>query len=110
VLDAEPDLILKMPGDSFAPFAGALALGVTFAGLLSQWWWLIGLGCGNARSWACSSSTGKSTGEPGVTERFVVILVRGLRVLDRCHALKVVEVEPDLLAIEYITDLGDETW
>jgi hypothetical protein len=45
-----------------------------------------------------------------VTKRFVVILVRGLLVLNRCHALKMVEVEPDLLAIEYITDLGDETW
>jgi cytochrome c oxidase subunit I+III len=45
VLDAEPDLILKMPGDSCAPFVVALALGVTFAGLLGRWWWLVGLGC-----------------------------------------------------------------
>ena len=34
VLDAEPDLILKMPGDSFAPLILALALGVLFVGLI----------------------------------------------------------------------------
>jgi cytochrome c oxidase subunit 1/cytochrome c oxidase subunit I+III len=45
VLDAEPDLILKMPGDSVAPFVVALGLGVMFAGLLGHWWWLAGLGC-----------------------------------------------------------------
>jgi hypothetical protein len=48
VLDAEPDLILKMPGDSCSPFLVALALGVTFAGLLGRWWWLVGLGCATA--------------------------------------------------------------
>ncbi len=34
VLDAEPDIILKMPGDSFAPLSLALALGVFFVGLI----------------------------------------------------------------------------
>jgi cytochrome c oxidase subunit 1/cytochrome c oxidase subunit I+III len=34
VLDAEPDLILKMPGDSYAPLALALGLGVLFVGLI----------------------------------------------------------------------------
>ncbi len=34
VLDAEPDLILKMPGDSYAPLALALALAVLFVGLI----------------------------------------------------------------------------
>lgn len=34
VLDAEPDLILKMPGDSFAPLILALALAVLFVGLI----------------------------------------------------------------------------
>jgi cytochrome c oxidase subunit 1/cytochrome c oxidase subunit I+III len=34
VLDAEPDLILKMPGDSYAPLTLALALGVLFVGLI----------------------------------------------------------------------------
>jgi cytochrome c oxidase subunit I len=45
VLDAEPDLILKMPGDSCAPFVVAIGLGVMFAGLLGHWWWLAGIGC-----------------------------------------------------------------
>ncbi len=34
VLDAEPDLILKMPGDTYAPLALALALAVVFVGLI----------------------------------------------------------------------------
>jgi len=34
VLDAEPDLILKMPGDSLAPLILALALGLLFVGLI----------------------------------------------------------------------------
>jgi cytochrome c oxidase subunit 1/cytochrome c oxidase subunit I+III len=34
VLDAEPDLILKMPGDSYAPLILALALGALFVGLI----------------------------------------------------------------------------
>jgi cytochrome c oxidase subunit 1/cytochrome c oxidase subunit I+III len=34
VLDAEPDLILEMPGDSYAPLVLALALGVLFVGLI----------------------------------------------------------------------------
>ena len=42
VLDAEPDLILKMPGDSYSPFVLAVALGVLFAGFLGHWWWWVG--------------------------------------------------------------------
>jgi cytochrome c oxidase subunit 1/cytochrome c oxidase subunit I+III len=34
VLDAEPDLILKMPGDSYAPLALALTLSMVFVGLI----------------------------------------------------------------------------
>jgi len=39
VLDAEPDLILKMPGDSYSPLALALSLGIVFTGLLVHTWW-----------------------------------------------------------------------
>ena len=42
VLDAEPDLILKMPGDTYSPFVLAVALGVLFTGLLGHWWWWVG--------------------------------------------------------------------
>jgi cytochrome c oxidase subunit I+III len=41
-LDAEPDLILKMPEDSLAPFILSLALTAFFAGLLVHLWWLAG--------------------------------------------------------------------
>ena len=34
VLGAEPDLILEMPGDSYAPLALALGLGCAFVGLV----------------------------------------------------------------------------
>jgi cytochrome c oxidase subunit 1/cytochrome c oxidase subunit I+III len=39
-LDAEPDVILKMPEDSIAPLVTAIVLTGFFAGLLVQWWWL----------------------------------------------------------------------
>jgi cytochrome c oxidase subunit I+III len=42
-LDAEPDIILKMPGDSYAPLAFAAALTVVFIGLLALVWWLVAL-------------------------------------------------------------------
>ncbi|MGB7260343.1 MAG: cbb3-type cytochrome c oxidase subunit I, partial [Pseudolabrys sp.] len=40
MLDAEPDVILKMPGDSYAPFWLAVAMTVLFVGLLVHVWWL----------------------------------------------------------------------
>ncbi|MBX6322434.1 MAG: cytochrome c oxidase subunit I [Rhodospirillaceae bacterium] len=43
-LDAEPDVILKMPEDSVAPFVLALAMGVVFSGLLLRSWWMAGAG------------------------------------------------------------------
>jgi hypothetical protein len=43
-LDAEPDLILRMPEDSLAPFFLALGLLVLFAGLLLRLWAVAGLG------------------------------------------------------------------
>ena len=46
MLDAEPDVILKMPGDSFAPLMMALALSVLFSGLLIHAWWLAAIGMG----------------------------------------------------------------
>jgi cytochrome c oxidase subunit 1/cytochrome c oxidase subunit I+III len=42
-LDAEPDVILKMPGDSWSPVILSLGLTLIFIGLLMQWWWLITL-------------------------------------------------------------------
>jgi cytochrome c oxidase subunit 1/cytochrome c oxidase subunit I+III len=43
-LDAEPDVILKMPGDSIAPLTLTIAMAVGFTGLLIHAWWLAGLG------------------------------------------------------------------
>jgi cytochrome c oxidase subunit I len=39
-LDGEPNIILKMPKDSFAPFILALALTAIFTGLVLHAWWL----------------------------------------------------------------------
>ena len=47
-LDGEPDLILKMPEDSYAPFVLTVAITGGFTGLLVHWWWLardLGLRC-----------------------------------------------------------------
>ena len=41
-LDAEPDVILQMPGDSLAPLLLSIALAVLFIGMLVQSWWLFG--------------------------------------------------------------------
>jgi len=42
-LDAEPDVILKMPGDTYSPLLLALGLAVFFVGALLHWWWLLGV-------------------------------------------------------------------
>ncbi len=42
-LDAQPDAILKMPEDSYAPFVLTLAMSVFFSALLLQSWWVAGL-------------------------------------------------------------------
>jgi len=39
-LDGEPDVILKMPGESYMPFLMTLCLSALFAGLLVHLWWL----------------------------------------------------------------------
>ncbi|MEO8308804.1 MAG: cytochrome c oxidase subunit I [Pseudomonadota bacterium] len=44
VLDAQPDLILEMPGDSYAPAVLAAALALVFVGLLTHFWWLAACG------------------------------------------------------------------
>lgn len=44
VLDAEPDVILKMPGDSQAPFWLTVALSLLFVALLVHAWWIAGAG------------------------------------------------------------------
>jgi len=43
-LDGEPDIILKMPEDSYAPFLVAVAASAGFCGLLLHVWWLAGAG------------------------------------------------------------------
>ena len=42
VMDGEPDVILKMPSDSYSPFLMMLCISAFFAGLLVHWWWLAG--------------------------------------------------------------------
>ncbi len=44
VLDAEPDVILKMPHESFMPLIMGLVLAMIFVGLLLQIWWLAAVG------------------------------------------------------------------
>jgi cytochrome c oxidase subunit I len=48
VLDAIPDVILRMPGDSPAPLLLAIALAALFGGMLVQSWWLFGLATAGA--------------------------------------------------------------
>ena len=43
-LDAVPDLILEMPGDSLAPFVLTVGLGGLFTGMVLRQWWLVALG------------------------------------------------------------------
>jgi heme/copper-type cytochrome/quinol oxidase subunit 1 len=43
-LDAEPELVLKMPEDSVAPFLLTLAASLGFVGLLVHSWWLAAAG------------------------------------------------------------------
>ena len=43
VLDAQPEAILRMPGDSYLPFLLALALAVLFGALLVKAWVVVGL-------------------------------------------------------------------
>ncbi len=44
-LDSDPELILKMPSDSYAPFILTLGLSAGFVGLLLHLWWLAVAGC-----------------------------------------------------------------
>ena len=43
-LDAEPDMVLEMPEDSFAPFALTIGLSVLFVGLLLKVWTVVIVG------------------------------------------------------------------
>ncbi|HEU5276516.1 MAG TPA: cytochrome c oxidase subunit I [Xanthobacteraceae bacterium] len=43
-LDGEPDVILKMPSESYMPFVLSLCISAVFAGLLIHLWWLAGAG------------------------------------------------------------------
>ncbi|HEU4708876.1 MAG TPA: cytochrome ubiquinol oxidase subunit I, partial [Methylophilaceae bacterium] len=42
VVDARPEVILKMPGDSIVPFLYTVALTVLFVAALLHWWWTVG--------------------------------------------------------------------
>jgi hypothetical protein len=42
-LDAVPDVILRMPGDSFAPLLLSIALAFVCTGMLIRSWWLVGI-------------------------------------------------------------------
>lgn len=44
ILDAEPEVILRMPGDSLLPVSLAVAVTVIFAGLLGHWWVVSAIG------------------------------------------------------------------
>ena len=44
VLDAEPDVILKMPGDTLVPLLAALGMMVIFCGMLLINFWVVGAG------------------------------------------------------------------
>ncbi len=44
MLDAEPNLILEMPGDSAAPFILTVGLALLFIGGVLRLWWLVGVG------------------------------------------------------------------
>ena len=41
-LDGEPNVVLKMPGDSILPFLLAVGMALLFVGLLAKLYWLIG--------------------------------------------------------------------
>ncbi|WP_258052383.1 hypothetical protein [Mesorhizobium sp. INR15] len=43
-LDAEPNVVLKMPGDSILPFLLSVGMTGLFFGLLAQVIWLVALG------------------------------------------------------------------
>jgi cytochrome c oxidase subunit 1/cytochrome c oxidase subunit I+III len=43
-LDAEPDMVLEMPADSFAPVLLALGTSIVFVGLLLKLWSVAGIG------------------------------------------------------------------
>jgi cytochrome c oxidase subunit 1/cytochrome c oxidase subunit I+III len=43
-MDGEPDVILKMPSESYAPLLMMLCISAFFTGLLIHWWWLAGAG------------------------------------------------------------------
>ncbi|MDQ6620073.1 MAG: cytochrome c oxidase subunit I [Pseudomonadota bacterium] len=42
-LDAVPDVILRMPGDSLAPLLLSIALAIVFVGMLMHSWWIFGI-------------------------------------------------------------------
>jgi cytochrome c oxidase subunit 1/cytochrome c oxidase subunit I+III len=54
-MDGEPDLILKMPSETYMPISLTLCISALFAGLISQLWWLAAvgavLGIGVAIAW-----------------------------------------------------------
>ncbi|HEV2594741.1 MAG TPA: cytochrome c oxidase subunit I [Sphingomicrobium sp.] len=44
ILDAQPDVVLRMPGDSLLPISLAVAVTIIFFGMLGQWWVVTSIG------------------------------------------------------------------
>jgi cytochrome c oxidase subunit 1/cytochrome c oxidase subunit I+III len=69
VLDAEPDLIVRMPDDTLWPFLATVAITVLLAGLLLHLWWLAAAGgaavllC--ALGWLWPRGSMEQTARPG---------------------------------------------
>jgi cytochrome c oxidase subunit 1/cytochrome c oxidase subunit I+III len=68
-LDAEPDVILRMPGDSLLPLFLAIATTVLFVGLLGQWWIVAGIGFVGVLAVLCTWFAPEANDDPAEAPR-----------------------------------------